>query len=53
MEHYRKLVNRLTGELGMHEQADGFFCVWLISGFLRGMGNRKNIRRWIPRQTGG
>ncbi len=24
MEHYRKLVNRLTGELGMHEQADGF-----------------------------
>lgn len=24
MEHYRKLVNQLTGELGMHEQADGF-----------------------------
>ena len=24
MEHYQKLVNQLTGELGMHEQADGF-----------------------------
>jgi len=24
MEHYRKLVNQLTGELGMHDQADGF-----------------------------
>lgn len=60
MEHYRKLIDKLTCEIGMHRQEDGFSprrcvkksCRNFVNSLCRNLRRRlpplSPIRKWMP-----